>query len=108
MHSSVLFDLNGTLTSLYEDVGRHNALDKIIGWALQKGQLPLKNNILLVSGRTSFELIQKAYMAGIQIVVAIGAPSSLAVDFANEIGITLVGFTKKDRFNVYSNPNRIV
>ena len=108
LHSSVLFDLNGTLTSLYEDVGRHNALDKIIGWALQKGQLPLRNNILLVSGRTSFELIQKAYMSGIQIVVAIGAPSSLAVDFSNEIGITLVGFTKKDRFNVYSNPNRIV
>jgi FdhD protein len=108
LHSSVLFHLNGNLSALYEDVGRHNALDKIIGWALQKDQLPLTNNILLVSGRTSFELIQKAYMAGIQIVVAIGAPSSLAVDFANEIGITLIGFTKKERFNVYSNPDRIV
>jgi FdhD protein len=94
-------------TKVFEDVGRHNALDKLIGWACQNDLLPLKNNILLVSGRASFELIQKAMMAGIPIVAAIGAPSSLAVQLADENGMTLIGFLKQDKFNIYTNSDRI-
>ncbi len=107
VHASVLFYTEGVALEIYEDVGRHNALDKLIGWAFQQDILPLKNHILLVSGRASFELIQKASMAGIPIVAAVGAPSSLAVELAEENGMTLIGFLKKDTFNVYTGFERV-
>ncbi len=107
LHASALFDAKGNLTLVREDVGRHNALDKVIGASLVKHQLPLSESILLLSGRISFELIQKAYMAGINFVAAIGAPSTLAVKMAEECGMTLVGFLRENRYTVYCGKQRI-
>ena len=107
IHASGLFSIEGNLILLQEDVGRHNALDKLIGSALITNSLPLNKHILLLSGRASFELIQKATMAGISIIAAIGAPSSLAVELATELNITLLGFLKKDRFNIYNSSDQI-
>ena len=108
IHASGLFNLNADLLVLREDVGRHNALDKLIGHYFQQGELPLNDKILLLSGRASFELIQKAAMAGIRIVASIGAPSSLAVELAIEFDITLIGFLKENRFNIYHSGKNIV
>jgi FdhD protein len=107
LHAAGLFDASGSLLCLREDVGRHNALDKVVGWALREGLLPLGGHLLCVSGRLSFELVQKAAVAGCPILVAVGAPSSLAVELAADRGVTLCGFVRNGRLNVYTETWRV-
>ena len=107
IHAAALFSGNGLQADVFEDVGRHNALDKLLGHCFLRGALPLAECGVFVSGRASFELVQKVHMAGVPMLVAVGAPSSLAVDFAWESDVTLVGFLREDRFNVYSAPKRV-
>ncbi|MGV0699325.1 formate dehydrogenase accessory sulfurtransferase FdhD [Mycolicibacter sinensis] len=108
LHAAALFSSDGSVLVVREDIGRHNAVDKVIGWALERDRIPLSGTVLLVSGRASFELTQKAVMAGIPVLAALSAPSSLAVDLASQSGLTLVAFLRGDSMNVYSRADRIV
>ena len=108
LHGAALFGVDGTMLTIREDIGRHNAVDKVIGWALEAGRIPLNGTVLLVSGRASFELTQKAVMAGVPVLAAVSAPSSLAVDLASQSGLTLVAFLRRDSMNVYTRPDRVV
>lgn len=107
LHAAGLFSFDGTLREVREDIGRHNATDKLVGAFFRRGRLPLSDGILLVSGRAGFEIVQKAFAAGIPVVASVSAPSSLAVALAEAGGVTLVGFLRDRRFNVYANPQRI-
>ncbi len=107
LHATGLFDAGGKLLCVREDVGRHNAMDKVIGWALSAGLLPLSEQLLCVSGRLSFELVQKAAVAGAPVLVGVGAPTSLAVELAEDRNLTLCGFARHGRVNVYSGEHRL-
>lgn len=107
VHAAGLFDGKGQLICLREDVGRHNAVDKVVGWALMEGRLPLSGTVLQVSGRASFELVQKAALGGIEMLSAVGAPSSLAVDLADRAGLTLAGFSRGQSINIYTHDHRV-
>jgi FdhD protein len=108
LHAAAVADAAGTLLCLREDVGRHNAVDKVVGWAAIQGKLPLAGHVLVVSGRVAFEIVQKAAIAGLPVVAAVSAPTSLAVDLADAVGITLVGFVRGDTMNVYTATDRVV
>jgi FdhD protein len=107
LHAAALFNADGELLVLREDIGRHNAVDKVIGWAFLEGRLPLSGQVMLVSGRDGFEIVQKALSAGVPVLASVSAPSSLAVQLARELGLTLVGFLRDQRFVIYSEEDRI-
>jgi FdhD protein len=108
LHGAAIFAVDGSMLAVREDVGRHNAVDKVIGWALEAGRVPLAGTVLLVSGRVSFEITQKAVMAGIPVLAAVSAPTSLAVDLAAQSGLTLVAFLRGDSMNIYSRADRVI